>query len=148
LRDTLITTFYDTLDYCFDTVLGDMLGRQVKDTIFGLLERNGIPRKDVSNRFDESVEVMIKTLGTCSRVIVMRTITEMCTQYSQRMEFSYQDSLRERLTLLRESVVSNHLLPKRLRNYSVDDLESRTTLDITGRSDRQVPVARTQSRKA
>ena len=113
MRGTLIETYYETLDFCFDTVLGDMLGGGVRDTIFQILDKKGIPRREISTRFDDAVEVMINVLGVCSRVVVLRTIAEMCKQYSQRMEFSYQDSLRDRLSMLKESVVANHLVPRR-----------------------------------
>jgi hypothetical protein len=36
----------------------------------------------------------------------------MFRQYSQRADFSYQDSLRDRLIVLKEAVVANHLIPK------------------------------------
>jgi len=36
----------------------------------------------------------------------------MFRQYSQRAEFSYEDSLRDRLIVLKEAVVANHLIPK------------------------------------
>ena len=134
MRTPLVTTFYETLDYCFDTVLRDMLGTEVRETVFGLLGKNGIPREDVSTRFDETVEVMVRVLGSCSRVVVLRTIAEMCKQYSQRMEFSYQDSLRDRLELLKNSVVANHLVPKRLHEdsdlYNSDARYQFTSLDV------------------
>ena len=113
MRASLVTDFYETLDYCLELVLGDMLGSAVRDSVYGLLERNGIARKDISNRFDEAVEVMMRVLGTCSRVIVHSTVSEMYKQYSQRLDFSYQDSLKERLSLLKETVLDNHLVPRR-----------------------------------
>lgn len=116
MRTSTVTTFYETLDFCFETVLGDMLGREVRDTVFGMIERNGIPRRDVSVRFDDAVAIMVKVLGNCSRVLVLRTIKEMCNQYFQRMEFSYQDSLRDQLMLLKESVLANHLVPRRMHD--------------------------------
>jgi len=123
LRGSLVETFYETLDYCFDTVIGEMLGSTVKDSVYSMLERNGIQRRDFGTRFDDVVEVLTKTLGTCSRVIVHRTVTEMYKQYSQRMDFSYQDSLRDHLMMLREAAVTNHILPRRrFENSSMDTL--------------------------
>ena len=113
MRASLVTDFYETLDYCLELVLGDLLGSSVRDSVYGLLERNGISRKDISNRFDEAVEVMMRVLGTCSRVVVHRTVSEMYKQYSQRLDFSYQDSLKERLSLLKDTVLANHLVPRR-----------------------------------
>ena len=124
MRTTLVDTFYDTLDYCFETVLGDMLGSGVREAVYLLLDRNGIPRMDISNRFDDTVEVLTKVLGTCSRVLVHRTVAEMYKQYSQRLEFSYQDSLRDRLALLKASVIANHLVPRRLNEESTDLLKA------------------------
>jgi hypothetical protein len=43
---------------------------------------------------------------------VHRTLVEIFRQYSQRADFSYQDSLRDRLIILKEAVVANHLIPK------------------------------------
>ena len=67
---------------------------------------------EIGNRFDATVTVLTKVLGTSSRVLVHRTVVEMFRQYSQRADFSYQDSLRDRLIVLKEAVVANHLIPK------------------------------------
>jgi hypothetical protein len=124
MRANVMTAFYETLDYCFEQALRDILGSSVEDSVYALLDRNKIARKDVSNRFDEVVAVMLKSLGTCSRVIVQRTVTEMYNQYSQRINFTYLDSLKEQLTSLRESVVANHLAPRRSwQNINYDTLE-------------------------
>jgi len=40
----------------------------------------------------------------------------MFRQYSQRADFSYQDSLRDRLIVLKEAVVANHLILKGLHD--------------------------------
>ena len=126
MRTALVDTFYETLDYCFETVLGEMLGKAVQDSVYGLLERNGIQRREIATRFDDVVEVLTKSLGTCSRVVIHRTVTEMYRQYSQRLDFSYNDSLRERLMLLKESTVANHLVPKRtFESSSLDGLYQR-----------------------
>ncbi len=95
----------------------------VRDSVYELLGRNGIPRQDVSNRFDQTVETMDRVLGKCSRVVIHRTVLEMYKQYSQRFEASYQDSLRDQLNLLRESVIANHLVPRKLGAGSSIDLE-------------------------
>lgn len=122
MRGSLVETFYETLDYCFDTVVGEMLGTVVRDSVYSLLERNGIQRREFATRFDNVVEVLTKTLGTCSRVIVHRTVTEMYKQYSQRMDFNYEDSLRDHLMLLKEQAVTNHLMPR--RRYETSSFDS------------------------
>ncbi|HZD12554.1 MAG TPA: hypothetical protein VE177_03430 [Candidatus Binatus sp.] len=124
MRASSVTTFYETLDYCFDKVLCDILGKEVQTSVYQLLERNRISRKDVSNRFDDVVSVMTKFLGTSSRVVIQRTVVEMFKQYSQRVTFSYSDSLKDQLEVLKGSVTANHLAPKRLwENISFDSLE-------------------------
>lgn len=112
-----------------------MLGKAVRDSIYALLERNGIQRKDVASRFDDVVQVLMRSLGTCSRVVIYRTVAEMYKQYSQRMDFSYEDSLRDCLALLKESVVANHLVPGRLYESSTFDIffENVTQSDSTGK---------------
>jgi len=124
MRANVVTAFYETLDYCFEQALRDILGSSVEGSVFELLVRNKIPRKDVSYRFDDVVAVMLKSLGNCSRVIVQRTVAEMYKQYSQRINFTYWDSLKEQLTSLRESVVANHLAPRRVwEKISYDTVE-------------------------
>ena len=108
----MVEVFQETLSLCFASALKDMLGLAVCESVYGLLERNGIPKGEICNRFDDTVTVLTKALGASSRVLVHRTVVEMFRQYSQRAEFSYQDSLRDRLIVLKETVVANHLIPK------------------------------------
>ena len=115
MQGSLVESFQDTLGRCFASSLRDMLGGAVCESVFGLLEKNGIRRDEISNRFDDTVAVLTKALGSSSRVLVHRTVVEMFRQYSQRADFSYQDSLRERLVVLREAVVAQHLLPRVMR---------------------------------
>jgi hypothetical protein len=121
LRSPLAEIFYETLGYCFGKVLLETLGPTVQASIYNLLERSGIRKEDISNRFDDAVQALTSTLGTCSRVVVHRTVVEMFKEYSQRLDFSYTDSLRDRLALLKEAVVANHVLPHRLRDESTFD---------------------------
>jgi hypothetical protein len=112
MQGSLVEAFQDTLGRCFASSLRDMLGSAVCESVYGLLEKNGIRRAEISNRFDDTVGVLTKALGSSSRVLVHRTVMEMFRQYSQRADFNYQDSLRERLTVLKEIVVAQHLLPR------------------------------------
>ena len=121
MRSPLTEIFYETLGYCFGKVLLETLGPTVQASIYNLLERSGIRKEDISNRFDDVVQSLTSTLGTCSRVVVHRTMVEMFKEYSQRLDFSYTDSLRDRLALLKEAVVANHVLPRRLRDESAFD---------------------------
>ena len=112
MRSPLVEVFHETLSSCFASTLKDMLGLAVCESVYGLLERNGIPKGEICNRFDDTVAELTKPLGAPSRVLVHRTVLEMFRQYSQRADFSYQDSLRDRLIALKEAVVANHLIPK------------------------------------
>ena len=82
-----------------------------------------VPRGDVSARFYDVDAIMLKCLGPSSRVIMHRTLVEMYKQYSQRVNFSYSDSLKDQLETLKASVVANHLTPRRSReNFDLDSL--------------------------
>ena len=127
MQGSLVESFQETLGRCFASSLRDMLGSTVGESIYGLLERNGIRRTEISNRFDDTVAVLTKALGSSSRVLVHRTVVEMFRQYSQRADFSYQDSLRERLVVLREAVVAQHLLPRVMREgFDLDSVSIAT----------------------
>jgi hypothetical protein len=121
LRSPLTEIFYETLEYCFGKTLLETLRPTVQASIYDLLKRSGIRKEDISNRFDDVVQALTSTLGTCSRVVVHRTVVEMFKEYSQRLDFSYTDSLRDRLAVLKEAVVANHVLPRRLRDESAFD---------------------------
>ena len=114
-------SFYGTLGYCFGKVLLETLGPKVQAAVYDLIVRSGIRKEDIPNRFDDVVQALTSTLGTSSRVIVHRTVVEMFKEYSQRLDFSYTDSLRDRLALLKEAVVANHVLPRRLREDETFD---------------------------
>ncbi|HZY47779.1 MAG TPA: hypothetical protein VFE96_08295 [Candidatus Bathyarchaeia archaeon] len=118
----MVEAFHETLGACFASTLRDMLGASVCESVYGLLEKNGIPKRDVPTRFDDTVTVLMKMLGASSRVLVHRTVVEMFRQYSQRADFSYQDSLRDRLVVLKETVVANHLVPR--GQYNVTEFDS------------------------
>jgi hypothetical protein len=121
LRSSLVDTFYESLGYCFGKVLLETLGPKVQAAVYDLLARSGIRKDEISTRFDDVVQALTNTLGTSSRVVVHRTVVEMFKEYSQRLDFSYTDSLRERLALLKEAVVANHVLPRRLHDDGTFD---------------------------
>jgi hypothetical protein len=121
MRSSLVEAFHDTLGTCFGSTLKDMLGPAVCESVYGLLEKNGVPRREISTRFDDAVTLLARFLGSSSRVLVHRTVVELFHQYSQRADFSYQDSLRERLVVLKETVVANHLVPRGPRDLTEFD---------------------------
>jgi hypothetical protein len=132
MRSPLVTTSHETLGSCFASTLKDMLGSAVCESVYRLLERNGISREEICNRFADTVTVLTRVLGTSSRVLVHRTVVEMFRQYSQRADFSYQDSLRDRLIVLKEAVLANHLMPKNRHNGIDFDSVDRTRLTSLG----------------
>ena len=121
MRSSLVESFHETLGYCFGKVLLETLGPKVQAAVYDLIVRSGIRKEDIPNRFDDVVQALTSTLGTSSRVVIHRTVVEMFKEYSQRLDFSYTDSLRERLALLKSAVVANHVLPRRLREEGMFD---------------------------
>ena len=101
-----------TLNQCFTTVLEDILGRTVREEIFLLLEKNGIKPSEISSRFDEVIEVLGRVFGTSAQLLVYKTVAELYKEYSLRTGFSFGESLRDQVALLREKVVSDLLKPK------------------------------------
>ena len=99
------------MNQSFITVVENILGRTVKDQILNLLERNGIPRSEISSRFDEVVQVLTVSFGECIRVLVFKTVTELYKEYSLRADFSFGESLKDQIALLKERVVSDLLKP-------------------------------------
>ena len=116
MRAPLVTVFHETVNHCFGLALENILGRAVRNSTFDILARNGISEADISSRFDDVVAAMVQVFGPSSRVIVHRMLVELYREYSQRVDFSYEDSLRNQTVFLREKVVADHLRPKRLES--------------------------------
>jgi hypothetical protein len=95
------------MNRCFATVVEDIFGRTVREEISLLLERNGIHPSEVASRFDGVVEVLTTAFGDGARVIVFKTVMELYKEYSQRAGFSFGESLRDQITILREKVVTD-----------------------------------------
>jgi hypothetical protein len=119
VRTTSVETFQSTMNKCFSTVIEDVLGRTVRAEIFRLLGRNGIQPSEVSSKFDNVAEVLTSALGDGARVLVFKTVTELYKEYSQRAGFSFGESLRDQVTLLRERVARDLLKPR--DSPSIDD---------------------------
>jgi len=56
MRSDVVTTFYETLDYCFEQALRDILGQSVQGSVYELLERNRIHRRDLQVNSQENIE--------------------------------------------------------------------------------------------
>jgi hypothetical protein len=114
VRTGLVTTFHETLNYCFTSVL-ETMGASVRDVVLSRLERHGIPSSEISTRFDDVVRLLNESFGGSARIIIYKTIVDLHQQYSMRTDFTYQDSLKDHLDLLRERVITDHLSPKRVQ---------------------------------
>ena len=114
MRAPTVETFHETISYCFNLVTQDMLGGPVRDEIFRLLERNGIRRSEVPLRFDDVVKVLTGAFGDSARILIFKVVVELHREYSQRADFPYEDSLRERINLLKEKVLADLIKPRHL----------------------------------
>jgi hypothetical protein len=88
------------------------LGRGVRDEVYHILENKGIRKEDVPNRFDNVIEVLHQFFGEGSRIIIHRVLRVLYGKYSLPVDFSCQETLLDRLTLLRDRIVVDHLLPR------------------------------------
>jgi len=91
------------------------MGSSVRDVVYDHLRRKGIPESEIPAQFDDVVRVLNESFGGSARVIVYKTLVELYQQYSMRVDFTYQESLRDHLSMLRERVVVDHILPRRVR---------------------------------
>ncbi len=114
MRAATVEAFHETVSYCFDKVLREMLGGPVRDELFKLLERSNIHRTDVPVRFNDMIELLTGTFGASARIIIYRTVVELYQEYSQRPEFSYTDKLNERIELLKNKVLADLIRPRHL----------------------------------
>ena len=114
MRTQISTLFHETVNDCFRNAL-DGMGPTVRDVIYDLLAKKGIEHPEISSRFDDVVAILMDSLGASARVLIYRTMTLLCQEYQVRADFSYQDSLRERMVLLRDRVVMDHLYPKHVQ---------------------------------
>ena len=112
MRTTIVETFQSTMNQCFATVVEDILGRTVRAEIFELLRTNGIQASEISSRFDNVVEVLTIAFGEGAHVLVFKTVTELYKDYSQRAGFTFGESLRDQIILLRERVATDLLKPR------------------------------------
>lgn len=112
MRAAMVATFHDTVAYCFRSTL-ETMGSSVRDVVYDHLRRKGIPESEIPTQFDDVVRILNESFGGSARVIIYKTLVELYQQYSMRIDFTYQDSLRDHLGLLRERVVVDHIIPKR-----------------------------------
>lgn len=112
MRAAMVATFQDTLSYCFKSTL-EIMGTSVRDVVYDHLRRGGISESEIPVRFDDVFKALNESFGGSARVIFYKTLVELYQQYSMRVDFTYQESLEDHLSLLRERVVVDHIIPKR-----------------------------------
>ena len=113
MRAAMVATFHDTISYCFRSTL-ETMGSSVRDVVYDHLRRKGIPESEIPAQFDDVVRVLNESFGGSARVIIYKTLVELYQQYSTRVDFTYQESLRDHMSRLRERVVVDHILPRRV----------------------------------
>src|SRR5207245_6082030 len=89
LRAALVSTFQDTVSYCFRSTL-ETMGSSVRDVVYDHLRRKGIPESEIPAQFDDVVKVLNESLGGSASEIVYKTLMELYQQYSMSVEFTYQ----------------------------------------------------------
>lgn len=113
MRKDVAEVFLDTLNMVLSEALEAMLGPRVRDEVYHVLGRKGISLRDVPARFDDVVEILSETFGVLgAKVIVFKAIAELHREYSQPTDFSFVGTLRDKLLILYERVVSNHIWPR------------------------------------
>src|SRR5205809_3129868 len=109
LRAALVSTFQDTVSFCFKSTL-ETMGSSVRDVVYDHLRKKGIPESEIPAQFGDVVRVLNESFGGSARVIIYKTLAELYQQYSTRVDFTYQESLRDHMSRLRERVVVDHIL--------------------------------------
>jgi hypothetical protein len=114
LQTPSLFVFLEVLNRSFSTALESLLGRGVRDEVYGILENKGIRKEDVPSKFDKVIDILQQVFGECSRVIVHRVLRVLYENYSLPIDFSSEEILLDRLTFLRDKIVLDNLEPRRL----------------------------------
>ncbi len=81
LRAALVSTFQDTVSFCFKSTL-ETMGSSVRDVVYDHLRKRGIPESEIPAQFDDVVKLLNESFGGSARVIVYKTLVELYQQYS------------------------------------------------------------------
>ena len=106
--------FHEVLSNSFGTALEGLLGRGVRDEVYRILASKEISADQIPSRFDKVIEALHQVLGECSRIIIHRVLRVLYEKYSLPVDFSSQEILIDRLTLLRDRIILDNLQPRRL----------------------------------
>jgi hypothetical protein len=117
MRKAVVDVFEDTLNSLFSATIEAILGPSVRDEFYSILSKNGIASNELPSKFDDVVRVLGETFGTIGwKIIVHKTVVNLHQEYSQRIDFSFNETLRDKLSSLRERVVSRHIFPRHYSN--------------------------------
>jgi hypothetical protein len=108
--------FNEVLTNSFSSAVEGLLGRGVQDEVYRILESKGIRKDDIPSGFDRVIETLHQVFGEGSRVIIHRVLRVLYEKYSLPVDFSYQETLLDRLTVLKDRIVVGHLRPRELEN--------------------------------
>jgi len=125
VRTPLLSIFDDAVRTTFESTLQDILGNAVRDEVEHILRQKGVSMSEASERFDDVVTVLMEAFGRSARVIVHKMMLRLYDADSQRVDFSYQDQLRDKMVLLRQRILSDHLRPKGV-SYESDNFDEKT----------------------
>jgi hypothetical protein len=113
MRKSIGEVFEDTLNSLLSEALEAMLGSRVRDEVYSLLGRRGIGIRNVPSRFDGVVDILDETFGALgAKVIVYKAVAELHREYSLPIDFSFGGTLRDKLVMLYEQVLSKHIWPR------------------------------------
>jgi hypothetical protein len=127
LRKSVAEVFEDTLNNLLSEALEATLGPNVRDEVYSVFGRRGITKRNVPSQFDDVVSILSDTFGVLgAKVIVYKAIAELHREYSQATDFAFTGTLRDKLLMLYELVVSKHIWPRHMEDAdSFFDRESR-----------------------
>lgn len=106
--------FDEIVNSSFGSALEGLLGREVHDEVYRILESKGIRRNEVPGKFDKVTDILLQVFGECSRVIIRRVLRVLYEKYSLPVDFSYQETVVDRLEYLKDRIVVDHLRPRGL----------------------------------
>ncbi len=114
MRSPNITLLHETMSSCFDQVLSS-LGDGTKRVVYDSLAKRGIERSDISSRFEEVGDALVRLFGEVAKALQLGMLTRLCEEYSVPLNLDYADSLGNRLRQLSEYILMQRLTPKHFR---------------------------------
>ena len=114
MNGPLGTYFHDTVALCFNMAV-DQLGPIAREAIVEQFGKRGIQPREIGSRFDEAARILVEK-GTIGRMVVYKTLVEVCQEYSFPVDFTQGDSLGEKFVFLKERVLVDRMTPRHLRS--------------------------------